>query len=236
MVIVRALLAWIVLGFQDSTFPVLQLLLDFVSVHDVHALVPVVEVIRAGQNALVVSLQLRLRGALRHATTLVVQGRHLQALRLPELVCDRALTRLVLHHIYLCKVVLLINALMTTADIVVLLLLVRTPLPRQVVCQVTRRVYGHMVADGAAAAVQTLLAPLVARHCVRLLADLVVQDAPVAHVRYLLHVLATAAASDHARAVDFGQLQGRLALVAYQAHVVRVLLAAEVRLVAVLVY
>jgi hypothetical protein len=39
------LLSWIVLRFEDGTFPVLQLLLDFVGIYNVHALVSIMEVV-----------------------------------------------------------------------------------------------------------------------------------------------------------------------------------------------
>ena len=182
------------------------------------------------------ALQLGLRRTLCHAATLIVQSRHLQTLRLAELIRYRPLPRLILHHIYLRKVILLINALVTTSYFIVLLLLVRASLTRKVVGQVARRVDWHVVTDGTATTVQALLAPLITGHVVRLLAHLIMQDAPIAHVGYLLHVLPAATATDHTRAVDLRQLEGRLARVSYQADVVRVLLASKVRLVPVLIY
>lgn len=47
VVIMRTLLSWIVLRFEDSTFPVLKLLLDFVGIYNVHALVSIMEVVGA---------------------------------------------------------------------------------------------------------------------------------------------------------------------------------------------
>lgn len=61
------------------------------------------------------------------------------------------------------------------------------------------------------------------------------QNAPIAHVIDLLHILAITA-TNHARAVNLWQLQCRLALVANQAHVVGVLLSSQMGLVPVLVY
>lgn len=163
-------LTWVVIRFQHSTFPILQLLFDFVGIDNVHALVSIMEVVPATrQNALVVpALQLRLRGALGYAPAIVVQGWHLQALRsLTQLIGNGALARLVLlHHVYLCEVVLLVDRLVAATDVVVLLLLVRAALARQVVGQVAGRVDRHVVPDGAAATVQALLTPLIAGHVV----------------------------------------------------------------------
>lgn len=83
MVIMLALLTWIIHRLlQYSTFPVLQLLLDFVGIYNVHALVSIMEVVRTRQDTLVVHLQLGLRWTLSHAAALVVESRHLQALSL----------------------------------------------------------------------------------------------------------------------------------------------------------
>lgn len=84
-----------------------------------------------------------------------------------------------------------------------------------------------MMADGPATSVQTLFTSLIAGHVVRLLTNLVVNNAPVADIINLLHVLTTSAASNHARAVYLWQLQGRLAWVTYQAHVVRIVLSTQ---------
>lgn len=53
-------------------------------------------------------------------------------------------------------------------------------------------------------------------------------DTPITHVIYLLHVLPAAASSNHARTVYFRQLQSGLAGVSDEADVVRVVLASQV--------
>lgn len=60
MIIVNALVTNIILRFQNCAFPLLQLLFNFVCVHNVHALISVMEMVAAAQNAqaIVVSLQL----------------------------------------------------------------------------------------------------------------------------------------------------------------------------------
>lgn len=63
---------------------------------------------------------------------------------------------------------------------------------------------------------------------VRLLTHLVMNDTPITHVIYLLHVLPAAASSNHARTVYFRQLQSGLAGVSDEADVVRVVLASQV--------
>lgn len=90
----------VVFRVNHCTFPVLQLLLNLVRVHNVHALVSIMEVVACAQDTtFVVALQLGLGRTLRHAATLVVQSRHVQALSLAKLVGNGTLTRLILHHI-----------------------------------------------------------------------------------------------------------------------------------------
>lgn len=69
------------------------------------------------------------------------------------------------------------------------------------------------MANGASASVQTLFTPLIIGH--GLLTNLIMNDASIADIIDLLHVLATTAISDHARTVNFRQLQGWFTWVTY---------------------
>lgn len=122
------------------------------------------------------------------------------------------------------------NAFVAPSDVKVLgLLVIGSYLgPANIVANVAGRIDRHVMAvpDGAASSVQTLFAPLVARHVVvRLLTHLVMDYTPAAHVIYLLHVLPATASANYPRTIDFRQLQSGLAWIPDQSDIMRIVLA-----------
>ena len=151
--------------------PVLQFIFDFICIHNVHTLVSIMEMIsrayHVAASALDASLQtdeLSLRGTLRHDPPLVLYVRHAEILALTELVRDRTLTPLILHHVNFGQVIVIfVNALLPIHIVVILRFRILSL--RHIITNVRWRMNLKLcVLCWAAAAVQALFASIIAEH------------------------------------------------------------------------